>query len=83
MNPLFFVVRGCVHPFDAPSYPNAQIVGWACAESALDAASEVAEADAQHDTYTAYEWMGRSEPKMVKFVPGEGVNPDPPSIAIG
>lgn len=79
---LYVVLRGLPHPFDAPDYSLVQITGWQEAKSALEAATEAAEQDHQHDYYTAIAWNGH-ERKTVLYVPGEGVDPDPPPIVIG
>lgn len=80
---LYFVVRGAPHPFSAPDYPDVQIVGWHFGSSTLEAATAVAERDQQHDYYTAYRQGGGEDARLVLYVPGEGVDPDPPSVAIG
>lgn len=79
---LYFVVRGLPHPFDHPHYGGVEIVGWASESTPLAAATAIAEQDRQHDHYTAFEWGGQGR-SCVLYVPGEGVDPNPPPVVIG
>ena len=59
---MYFVVRGALHPFDAPGYPGVQIVGWSWAGSPRDAIRDVlGRIEGEHTYYSAFKFEPLAE----------------------